>query len=130
MIAALVRPLLAGALLFVATLAAPILTTAGELRQWDSAAFAGDRPVLIHVTAPWCPTCRAQKPSIESLLASPEYPDLLVLEVDFDSQKAVLRQFNVRQQSTLIAFAGAREVGRTVGVTDPYGIFALVEKTR
>ena len=82
------------------------------------------------MTAPWCPTCRAQKPSIESLVSSPEHPDLLVLEVDFDSQKDVLRQFNVRQQSTLIAFAGTREVGRTVGVTDPYGIFALVEKTR
>ena len=130
MITALVRPLLAAALLVVATLAA----AAGELRQWDSAAFAaaqaGDRPVLIHVPAPWCPTCRAQKPSIESLVSSPEHPDLLVLEVDFDSQKDVLRQFNVRQQSTLIAFAGTREVGRTVGVTDPYGIFALVEKTR
>lgn len=134
MITALVRPLLAAALLVVATLAATLAATAGELRQWDSAAFAaaqaGDRPVLIHVTAPWCPTCRAQKPSIESLVSSPEHPDLLVLEVDFDSQKDVLRQFNVRQQSTLIAFAGTREVGRTVGVTDPYGIFALVEKTR
>ena len=36
MITALVRPLLAAALLVVATLAA----AAGELRQWDSAAFA------------------------------------------------------------------------------------------
>lgn len=107
---------------------------AGELRPWDSNVFAEaqaqSRPVLIHVTAPWCPTCRAQKPTIDTLVSSPDYPDLLVLEVDFDSQKDVLRQFGARQQSTLIAFAGADEVGRAVGVTDPYAIIALAEKTR
>ncbi len=102
----------------------------GELRPWDAAAFdaaqAAGQPVLIHVTAPWCPTCRAQKPTVEALAADPAHPDLLVLDVDFDSQKDVLRRFGVRQQSTLIAFDDGVETGRSVGVTQPGQITALV----
>lgn len=62
--------------------------------------------------------------------ADPANSGLLVFEIDFDSQKDVLREFNVRQQSTLIAFRGAEERGRAVGITDPAAIAALVATTR
>ena len=62
--------------------------------------------------------------------AAPENADLVVFDIDFDSQKDVLRQFNVRQQSTLIAFHGAEERSRAVGITDPAAIAALVATTR
>ena len=111
---------------------APVL--AGEIVPYDAARLgaaqaAGD-PILIHVTAPWCPTCKAQHPVVSELAADPANPDLLVLEVDFDSQKDVLRQFNVRQQSTLIAFRGAEERGRAAGITDRQAISALLDQTR
>ena len=119
-------------LALMAALAAPAM--AGEVRGWDAAAFAaaqaaGD-PVVIHVTAPWCPTCHAQTPVIAALAASADYPDLLVFEVDFDSQKNVLRGFGVRHQSTLIAYRGGREVARVVGVTDTGALASFVAETR
>ena len=110
------------------------MATAGEIVPYDanrlSALQAAGEPVLLHVTAPWCPTCRAQHPIVSNLAADPANADLTVFEVDFDSQKDVLRQFNVRQQSTLIAFRGAEERGRAVGITDPAAIAALVATTQ
>lgn len=110
------------------------LAMAGEITPWDAGRFsalqAEGRPILIHVTAPWCPTCRAQHPLVSDLAGAPENGDLVVFDVDFDSQKDVLRQFNVRQQSTLISFRGADERGRAVGITDPKAIAALVAETR
>ena len=109
-------------------------TTAGEIVPYDAArlvaAQAEGKPILIHVTAPWCPTCRAQHPIVSDLVTDPDNADLLVFEVDFDSQKEVLREFNVRQQSTLIAFHGTEERMRAVGITDPGAIADLVALTR
>lgn len=107
---------------------------AGEITTWDASRFSAlqseGRPILIHVTAPWCPTCRAQHPVVSDLAAAPNNAELVVFEVDFDSQKDVLRQFNVRQQSTLIAFNGAEERARAVGITNRDAIAALVAETR
>jgi len=87
----------------------------------------GDK-ILLHVHAPWCPTCRAQEPGVA--LLEKQRPEVKVFRVDFDSQKDVLRQFNVRQQSTLIAFNGAEERARAVGITNRDAIAALVAETR
>jgi len=89
-------------------------------------AQAAGRSVLIDVTAPWCPICAKQKPTISDLEA--KHPDLIVFEVDFDSAKDVLRRFKVVQQSTLIMFRGATETARSVGQTQPDSIKGLVEK--
>jgi thioredoxin 1 len=119
-------------LIAFATAAVPSL--AGEIVPYDAARLAAEQaagaPIVIHVTAPWCPTCRAQHPIVSELAADPANPDLVVFEVDFDSQKDVVRQFNVRQQSTLIAFHGAEERARAVGVTNPAAIAALIAETR
>jgi thioredoxin 1 len=121
------------ALVIWAALALASPAMAGEIRPWDQGAFAeardADLPIVIHVTAPWCPTCRAQHPTVEALVATSEHADLTVFEVDFDSQKDVLREFGVRQQSTLIAFKGVLEVARSVGETRPDRISALFDAT-
>lgn len=121
-------------LALLSVLAFTPFATAGEIAPWDASRFgalqAEGRPILIHVTAPWCPTCRAQHPVISDLAGASDNADLVVFEVDFDSQKDVLRQFNVRQQSTLVAFNGADERGRAIGVTDRAAIAALVASTR
>jgi thioredoxin 1 len=107
---------------------------AGEVRPYDAAAFeaaeAAGAPVVIHVTASWCPTCHAQTPIVRSLADDPANPDLLVLVVDFDTEQDVLRRFGVRHQSTLIAFRGGEERARSVGDTRPAGVAALVAATR
>lgn len=91
-----------------------------------SEAQAAGKPVLIDVTAPWCPTCRQQKPILGAI--EQDRPELVVFEVDFDSAKDVLRQFQVRSQSTLIVFKGKDEVGRSTAETNPEKLRALVAK--
>jgi thioredoxin 1 len=103
-----------------------------EKKPFDAAAFskaqASGAPILVEVTAPWCPVCKAQAPIIRSVAAKREFAKLVVFEVDFDSRKDVLRQLNVQRQSTLILFKGAAEAGRSTGDTDPAAIEALMRK--
>lgn len=116
-----------------ALLEVPTAALAGETRPFSDAAFEaaqkGGKPVLIAVSAPWCPICRTQKPILAKLAAESRFKDLQIFDIDFDSQKELLRRLNVRMQSTLIAYKGATEVGRSVGETQPEWIEGLVEKT-
>ena len=102
--------------------------------DFDRAAFeraqAADRRILIDVYAPWCPTCRAQEPIIDRIAAARGNEDLIIFRVDFDSQKSEVRRFGAQRQSTLIAYRGARETGRSVADTDAGRIAALVASTR
>ena len=86
------------------------------------------KPILVDVWASWCPTCKAQAPTLSAIEADPANKDLLVLKVDFDAQKDVVRSFGVRMQSTLIAFHGGTEKARSTGVTNADAIKALVAK--
>lgn len=86
------------------------------------------KPMVVHVFATWCPVCKAQKPVIESLSTQASYKDVTILNVDFDVDKASLKRFNVSSQSTLIAFKGGKEAGRTVGDASPAGIEGLFKK--
>lgn len=113
------------------TLLGALPAAAAEWEPFDDAAFAqaqkDGKPILIDIFAAWCPTCRAQKPILEQLTAKPEFKDLLVLVVDFDTQKDAVRAFKATSQSTLIAYDGESETGRTVGDTDPASIEALLK---
>ncbi|CUW41189.1 putative Thioredoxin (H-type,TRX-H) [Magnetospirillum sp. XM-1] len=113
------------ALLFVLILLAPAVQAA---QMWDKMAFdaaqAAGSPILVHVTAPWCPTCKAQKPTVDKLESS--NPALKVFAVDFDSQKDALAYLGVKSQSTLISYRGKMEIGRSTAVTDPAAITELV----
>jgi len=89
---------------------------------------AEGKPILVLVHAEWCPTCRAQAPIISSLLSQKEYQGITALRVDFDAQKNVVRAFRVPMQSTLIVFAGGKELGRSTGDTTKIGIESLLQK--
>jgi thioredoxin 1 len=91
-------------------------------------AQAAGKSVVLDISAPWCPTCRAQAPVIQKLGASDKFKDLVILNVDYDSQQDFIATLNVRQQSTLIAFKGKQEVGRSVGDTKASSIESLFEK--
>jgi thiol-disulfide isomerase/thioredoxin len=114
------RTLLAAAL--AASASAAFAQAAGEpkakftLAAFEAAQAAG-KSILVEVSASWCPTCKAQAPIIKALTAKPEFRDVAVFEVDFDSQKNVLQMLKVRSQSTLITFKGKAEVTRTTGET-------------
>lgn len=116
------------ALLVAALALAPLAAHAGQF--YDDAAFAqaqaDGKSILVDVSAPWCPTCAKQKPIIQGIEQAA--PDLVVFDVDFDTDKDTLKQLRVQYQSTLIVFKGATEVGRSTGQTDPEAIRALVDK--
>lgn len=116
------------AIVLVAILAVPSAANAGQ--PFDAKAFqasqAAGKSILVDVTAPWCPTCKQQKPIVQQI--EKERPDLVVYDVDFDSAKDVLKQFRVQYQSTLIVFKGTKEVARSTGETDPAPLRALVTK--
>lgn len=109
------------------------IAAAGEIKHYTQAEFDklthDGKPVVVNVSATWCPTCKAQKPIVESLMKQPAYKDVTVLAVDFDSEKPTLRKFKVSMQSTLVAFKGTKEVGRSTGDTTPEGIEGLIRKT-
>ncbi len=83
---------------------------------------------MVEVTAPWCPTCKAQAPILGELSGQARFKNLQIFKVDFDSQKDVLKSLNVQMQSTLIVFKGGKEVGRSTGDTKKDSIDALQSK--
>src|SRR5262245_10413072 len=107
------------------------LSVVGHAAQpFDDQSFkqaqAAGKTILVDVAAPWCPTCRRQRPIVEQI--EEETPNLVVYEVDFDTAKDALRHFRVQYQSTLIVFKGTKEIGRSTGDTDPARIRALAQR--
>jgi len=100
---------------------------------FDAKAFAdaqkAGRPILVAIHASWCPTCKAQAPILSELRADPKFKNLAYFVIDFDSQKDLVNRFGARMQSTLIAFKGDKEEGRSVGDTKRDSIYALVGKS-
>jgi thiol-disulfide isomerase/thioredoxin len=109
------------------------LASVADKRPFDQKAFeaaqAAGKPILIEVSAPWCPVCKAQAPILKRLSGDPRFKDLVHFAIDFDSQKALLRTLNVQRQSTLISFKGKQEVGRSTGDTNAASIEALLAKS-
>ena len=126
------RRSLLGTAAFAATHSFGSIAAAMDKQAFDQKAFeaaqAAGKPILIEVTAPWCPTCKAQAPILSRLKRDPRFKELVSFDIDFDSQKDLLRKFNVQMQSTLIVFKGKRETGRSTGDTDAGSIEALLGK--
>jgi thiol-disulfide isomerase/thioredoxin len=114
-----------------ALFAAPALATDAKLFTADAFAAAqkAGKPIFIAIHASWCPICAKQKPILSELMADPKFNSLAYFVVDFDSQKDAVKSFGARMQSTLIAFKGEHETGRSVGDTDRAAIAALLNKT-
>ena len=122
---------------FVPFLALALLSQAASFAAdhaaYDQKAFeaaqASNLPILLDVSAPWCPTCKAQKPILEKLTADPAYKELKIFEIDFDSQKDLLRSLRVQSQSTLIVYKGKVEQARSTGDTAEASISVLLHKS-
>lgn len=125
------RRLFLACLVFSGVALANIGAYAAQRVSFTRAAFAAaqkaGKPILVDITAPWCPTCKAQQPILRQLMKDAKRSELVIFEVDFDSQKEAVRSFDARSQSTLIVFKGETEVGRSVGDTNPASIAALLE---
>jgi thioredoxin 1 len=112
-------------------LALTSIATAQPIQPFSAAALksaqAAGEPVLIDAYASWCPICRKQAPTIDAMANDPAFAKLVILRLDYDNQTAEKRALGITTQSTLIAYHGDKETGRTVGVTDPQQIKSLAD---
>lgn len=106
---------------------------AGLIQKFDGATFhalqSRNAPTIVFVHASWCPICRAQEKTISKLITTPEYRNVTVLTIDYDTQKPLWTSFGAQKQSTLIGFHGRRETARLAYDADPQKVTALVAST-
>ena len=117
------------------TLLAALLFTAGgaqalTIKPFTQAEFAADqaagKQVAVQFHADWCPTCRAQGVALETLKNDPALKDVTLLQANYDTEKALKKDMNIRTQSTFVVFKGNTEVTRSTGVSDAGKIKAIL----
>ena len=130
----LARPTLSTSLRLaaVAVLAFAVLAAGAAEMPFTQAAFdkavAAGQPVIVDFQASWCPTCKAQKPIVQSLMQEPKMKSVTLFSADYDTEQALKKQLRVAQQSTFVVFKGGKEVGRSTGETSKSAIAALFDK--
>lgn len=84
--------------------------------------------ILVDVYAEWCPTCAKQHKVLQRYRE--QNPDKVfhTLVVDFDDDKEWVRHFRAPRQSTLILFAGDRQVWFSVAETGYDEIARQIDK--
>jgi thioredoxin 1 len=123
----LIRSSFAAVALGLASLAAVAGELPYEKAKFDAALAAG-QPVIVDFSAPWCPTCKAQKPIVQGLMAEKKLEPVTLFVADYDTEVALKKQLGVTQQSTFVVFKGGKEVGRSTGQTQKPAIAELFEK--
>jgi len=118
------KPLLTALVLVVVFMSLVAAAPPAPLVEYSKTAFtaaqAENRPIVVFVHASWCITCRRQQPIVQELASEPAFKgkSLVVFVVDF-ADKATLKELNVADRSTLVAFHGKTERARSSFVTDP-----------
>lgn len=122
----LVRSLVALALLLIAVpaVAAPVWTQYSA-KSFSQAQTSGKK-IVVDVHADWCPTCRAQEPTLDALRQDRRLKNVVFIRVDFDKDKEFLRQHRVPRQSTVLVFKGKRETARSIAETRPAQLRAAI----
>ena len=122
-----IRSFTAAAGLLLAALASGAAEVPYDKASFD-AALAQGKPVIVEFAADWCPTCRAQKPIVQSLLKEAKLQPVTLFNANFDTEVALKRQLRVGQQSTFVVFKGGKEVARSTGQTQREAIADLFDK--
>lgn len=100
-----------------------------SMAAFEAAQRAG-RPILVDAYADWCPVCRLQAMTLDKIERDKNFDNLVILRIDYDHQDEAKRRLGFNHQSTLIAFHGAQETGRLVGVVDGDAITALAKSAQ
>ena len=97
--------LMFGVLLFAVGSAQALEKGAYSQERFDALQAAGE-VVLIDVYATWCPTCKKQQEALASYRSANPDKKFTILEVDFDKNKDIVRQYRAPRQSTLLIYKG------------------------
>lgn len=91
---------------------------------------AQDQPILIDISATWCPTCKRQKAILREYQEENPGNGLHILNVDFDNQKEWVTYFKAPRQSTLILYSGKEQVWFSVAETRKEKIVEALNASR
>lgn len=80
-------------------------------------AQAAGQAIVVDVHADWCPTCKAQAPILDELRSEKRLSGVTFVRVNFDTDKAFLRDHRIPRQSTVLVFRGKRETARSIAET-------------
>lgn len=82
-----------------------------------AAAQKNSEKILLHFSADWCPTCKAQQKTFAELEKTGQLKGLVLMTADYDKETELKKQMHVTHQSTLIAFYSSVETDRSTGQT-------------
>lgn len=101
--------------------------------DYSDAAFAeaqaAGQTILVDVYASWCPVCKVQGPILDELREEAALESVVFMKVDYDVEKAFLQDHRIPRQSTILIFAGAEEVGRSIAESDRERLRSFVLST-
>lgn len=86
------------------------------------------KSAVITVHADWCPTCKSQDKILQNIMKDPAYKNVTFYQLDFDTQKDLLKSLKASSQSTIIVFKGGKEVARTTGDTKEEALSRLTKQ--
>jgi thiol-disulfide isomerase/thioredoxin len=113
-----------GALIATHVFANTPLMTAAQLAQIDSQG----KSAVISVFADWCSTCKSQDKVLTGFMKDPQYKNVAFYQINFDTQKDLLKSLKVRTQSTIIVFKNGKEAVRSTGDTKESSIAKLTKQ--
>jgi thioredoxin 1 len=93
---------------------------------FDEVVLGAEVPVLVDVTAQWCPPCKAMEPVLHQLDRD-RSGQLVVTSIDADEHPAVAARLGVMGLPTMVLFDGGIELARMVGAR---GAARLAEELR
>jgi len=89
------RPATASAVILVLLLVfSAWIAAAAEVQRYSKGAFqqaqAAGKPIVVFVTASWCPNCRKQQPVVDTMAKDKAFDDAVLFVVNVDSDKGAL----------------------------------------
>ena len=120
------KNLIVGGIALIATsvFSAGVPITAADLAEIEKKG----KSAVVSVHADWCSTCKSQDKVLANLMKDPEFKNVIFYQLEFDTQKDLLKTLKVRSQSTVIVFKGGKEVARTTGDTKEAALSKLAKQ--
>ena len=112
------------ALISTSVFSAGVPITAADLAEIEKKG----KSAVISVHADWCSTCKSQDKVLANLMKAPEFKNVTFYQLEFDTQKDLLKTLKVRTQSIIIVFKDGKEVARTTGDTKEAALSKLAKQ--